>query len=117
MAAVSELSPVVGVQGACAVLGLPRASYFRQQRPLFGPSQKAVSARALSLPERGTAREHVESVVSAVAVLGETLRALSAGGDSSAVASVLQEGVANLQQALESPLEEIHTDRKSTRLN
>ena len=54
MAAVSELSPAVGVQAACAVLGLPRASYYRQQRPLFGPSQKAVSARALSLPERGT---------------------------------------------------------------
>ena len=59
------------------------------------------------------AREHVESVVSAVAVLGETLRALSAGGDSSAVASVLQEGVANLQQALESPIEEIHTEEMS----
>jgi putative transposase len=54
MAAVSELSPVVGVQAACAVLGLPRASYYRQQRPLFGPSKKAVSVRALSLPERGT---------------------------------------------------------------
>jgi putative transposase len=54
MAAMSELSPVVGVQAACAVLGLPRASYYRQQRPLFGPSKKAVSARALSLPERGT---------------------------------------------------------------
>ena len=54
MAAVSELSPVVGVQAACAVLGLPRASYYRQQRPLFGPSKKAVSSRALSLPERGT---------------------------------------------------------------
>ena len=54
MPAVSELSPAVGVQAACAVLGLPRASYYRQQRPLFGPSQKAVSARALSLPERGT---------------------------------------------------------------
>ena len=33
MAAISELSPVVGVQDACAVLGLPRASYYRQQRP------------------------------------------------------------------------------------
>ena len=54
MAAMSELSPVVGVQAACAVLGLPRASYYRQQRPLFGPSKKAVSARALSLPEWGT---------------------------------------------------------------
>jgi putative transposase len=54
MAAVNELSPVVGVHAACAVLGLPRASYYRQQRPLFGPSKKAVSSRALSMPERGT---------------------------------------------------------------
>jgi hypothetical protein len=34
------------------VLGLPRASFYRQQRPIFGPSMKAVSARALSLTER-----------------------------------------------------------------
>jgi len=54
MAAVNELSPVVGTQAACAVLGLPRASYYRQQRPTFGPSKKAVSARALSLTERDT---------------------------------------------------------------
>jgi putative transposase len=57
MAAVSELSPVVGIQAACAVLGLPRSSFYRQQRPLFGPSKKAVSARALSLPERETVRD------------------------------------------------------------
>ena len=52
MATVSELSEVVGTQAACEVLGLPRASFYRQQRPIFGPSQKAVSARALSLTER-----------------------------------------------------------------
>jgi putative transposase len=57
MAAVSELSPVVGIQAACAVLGLPRSSFYRQQRPLFGPSKKAVSVRALSLPERETVRD------------------------------------------------------------
>ena len=54
MAAVNELSPVVGTQAACEVLGIPRASYYRQQRPIFGPSKKAVSARALSLTERDT---------------------------------------------------------------
>ena len=54
MAAVNELSPTVGTQAACEVLGLPRASYYRQQRPTFGPSKQAVSARALSLRERGT---------------------------------------------------------------
>src|SRR5260370_18198343 len=53
MAAVNELCPVVGAQAACEVLGLPRASFYRQQRPTFGPSKKAVSARALSLTERG----------------------------------------------------------------
>ena len=52
MGAVSELSEVVGTQAACEVLGLPRASFYRQQRPIFGPSKKAVSARALSLTER-----------------------------------------------------------------
>jgi putative transposase len=52
MAAVTELSPVVGTQAACEVLGLPRSSFYRQQRPVFGPSKKAVSARALSLLER-----------------------------------------------------------------
>jgi len=52
MAAVKELSPTVGAQAACEVLGFPRASYYRQQRPTFGPSKKAVSARALSLAER-----------------------------------------------------------------
>jgi len=52
MGAVSELSEVVGTQAACEVLGLPRASFYRQQRPIFGPPQKAVSARALSLTER-----------------------------------------------------------------
>ena len=52
MAAVSELSPVVGTQAACEALGFPRSSFYRQQRPIFGPSRKAVSARALSLTER-----------------------------------------------------------------
>src|ERR1039457_6907722 len=59
------------------------------------------------------AREHVDSVVSAVAILGETLRALSASGDPSAVSSVLQEGVAKLQQALESPVSQIPTQEMS----
>src|SRR5947199_10867061 len=54
MTAVDELSPVVGKQAACEVLGVPRASYYRQQRPTFGPYRKAVSARALSLTDRDT---------------------------------------------------------------
>ncbi len=52
MAAVGELSPVVGILAACEVLGLPRSNFYRQQRPTFGPSKKAFSARALNLTER-----------------------------------------------------------------
>src|ERR1035441_7034289 len=59
------------------------------------------------------AREHVESVVGAVAVLGETLRALSVSGDPSAVSSVLQEVVAKLQQALEAPVPKIDSQEMS----
>jgi two-component system chemotaxis sensor kinase CheA len=59
------------------------------------------------------AREHIESVVRAAAVLGETLRALSPSGDPSAVSSVLQDGVANLQKALESPAQEISSEDRS----
>jgi two-component system chemotaxis sensor kinase CheA len=59
------------------------------------------------------AREQVESVVRAVAVLGETLRALSASGDPSAISSALLEGVATLQQVLEAPAQEIHTQEMS----
>ena len=54
MAAVNELSPVVGTHAACEALGLPRSTFYRQQRPIFGPSKKAFSARALSLTERDT---------------------------------------------------------------
>jgi putative transposase len=54
MAAVTELAPVVGTQAACAVLGVPRSSFYRQQRPIFGPVARPVSARSLSLAERET---------------------------------------------------------------
>src|ERR1039457_3070983 len=59
------------------------------------------------------AREHVESVVGAAAVLGETLRALAPSVDPSTVYVVLQEGVANLQKALEAPAQEIHAQEMS----
>jgi two-component system chemotaxis sensor kinase CheA len=51
------------------------------------------------------AREHSESVVSAAAVLADALRALaqSPSDDPLRVPAILQEGVANLQQALASP--------------
>ena len=53
MSAVGELSAVVGIRAACEVLSLPRSHFYRRQRPTFGPSKKVVSARALSLTERG----------------------------------------------------------------
>ena len=37
MAAVIELAPVVGIQAACAVLGVPRSSFYRRHRPLHLP--------------------------------------------------------------------------------
>ena len=54
MAAVNQLSPVVGTQAACEAVGLPRSTFYRQQRSIHGPTKKAVSARALSLTERDT---------------------------------------------------------------
>jgi putative transposase len=55
MAAVTELAPVVGVQAACAALGVPKSSFYRRQRPLTGPAAPSVSARSL----RPAARESV----------------------------------------------------------
>ncbi len=37
MAVVAQLAPLVGVLAACAALGVLRASFYRRQRPLFGP--------------------------------------------------------------------------------
>src|ERR1035441_1962723 len=59
------------------------------------------------------AREHADLVVNAAAVLGETLRALPLSDDPSIVNSVLQEGVANLQKALESPAVEVPSQEMS----
>jgi len=61
------------------------------------------------------AREHADPVVRAATVLGETLRVLaqSPPDDSSTVYSALQEGVANLQKALEAPAQEIPSQNMS----
>jgi hypothetical protein len=57
MDAVLQLSSTVGIESACDVLGVARASYYRQ-RPLFGPKLSAsppvslvrpTPARALSM--------------------------------------------------------------------
>jgi putative transposase len=64
MDAVLQLSSTVGIESACAVLGVSRASFYRQ-RPLLGPAlsvpipapaARAVPARALSFEERESVR-------------------------------------------------------------
>jgi putative transposase len=60
MAAVTQLTPTVGVTAACAVLGIPRASFYRQ--PVYGPAPARSSpARALSQRERQTVRDLLNS--------------------------------------------------------
>ena len=54
MAGVAELTPIVGVLSACAALGVPRASFYRRQRPVFGPKPRRSSSRALTVGERAT---------------------------------------------------------------
>ena len=60
MEAVSQLTPTVGVAAACAALGVPRASFYRQ--PVYGPNPARPSpARALSKQERETVRDLLNS--------------------------------------------------------
>ncbi len=54
MAGVTELAPLVGVLTACAALGVPRASFYRRQHPVFGPRKRPSSPRALTPAERAT---------------------------------------------------------------
>ena len=57
MTAVSQLAPTVGVAAACAVLGVPRASFYRQ--PVYGPAPaRPTPPRALSQEERETVRAY-----------------------------------------------------------
>jgi hypothetical protein len=69
MDAVLQLSATVGIESACDVLGVARASYYRQ-RPLFGPKLSALlpvsiarptPARALSTDERESVRAVLNS--------------------------------------------------------
>ena len=63
MAAVDQLAPTVGIQSACAALGISRASFYRQ--PVFGPAlpipSRPTPARALSADERETVRSVLNS--------------------------------------------------------
>jgi two-component system chemotaxis sensor kinase CheA len=74
---------------------------------------------AIEKISNAAARAHVAQVVSAADVLGQALRALaqSSSDDPFTVSSVLQEGVANLQRALEAPTPEIPSSDRSLALD
>ncbi len=52
MATVTEVGPRLGVAPMCAVLGIPRATYYRRRRPQCVPPRRRTSRRALSDAER-----------------------------------------------------------------
>jgi putative transposase len=53
MEAVVEAAPRVGIAAACAVVGLPRASFYRGRRPSLGRRPRPSPPRALTQSERG----------------------------------------------------------------
>ncbi len=55
MDAVAQLAPTVGVRSACEVLGVARASFYRQ-RPVLGPSAGPPPEPALAAPRPAPAR-------------------------------------------------------------
>jgi putative transposase len=63
MDAVHQLAPTVGIESACEILGVARASFYRQ--PAFGPALplplRPTPARALSMGERETVRDVLNS--------------------------------------------------------
>jgi putative transposase len=52
MAAADQLARSVGVRMACAAVGMPRATLYRQRRPQPTPKPRPVSPRALNPQER-----------------------------------------------------------------
>jgi putative transposase len=52
MTTIGEVSPRLGIAPTCAALGLPRATYYRRQRPPRPPRLRRPSPRALSEAER-----------------------------------------------------------------
>ena len=61
MAAVSQLTPTVGVAAACAALGVARASFYRQLVPNLLSAKRPSPARALTQQERDTVRDLLNS--------------------------------------------------------
>lgn len=66
MQAVQQLASDIPIAPLCAALGVPRANYYRQQAaratPSVVPCTRAPSPRALSVAERQTVRETLNSV-------------------------------------------------------
>jgi len=54
MAAVNQLAPTVGIQTACAALGVNRSSFYRLKRPVARTQPRPTPPRALSPEERDT---------------------------------------------------------------
>ena len=52
MQTVTEMAPRLGVAPTCAALGLPRATYYRGQRPRPEPKPRPTPVRALPAEER-----------------------------------------------------------------
>jgi putative transposase len=52
MATVTEVGPRLGIAPTCAALGLPRATYYRRQRPPRARRPRRPSPRALAVEER-----------------------------------------------------------------
>jgi putative transposase len=52
IALVQEVGPMLGVAAACTALGLARATFYRDLRPVHGPERKRASPRALPAEER-----------------------------------------------------------------
>jgi len=59
MVAVNQLAPDVGIQAACAALGVIRSSFYRQQRPAAVLEPRPAPPRALSRNERDTVLAHL----------------------------------------------------------
>ena len=52
MAAARSLAAVVGVQAACAALGVPRSAFYRARQPRTVPAPRPASPRALKQTEQ-----------------------------------------------------------------
>lgn len=61
MAATATLAQTTGVAAACAALGVPRSSLYRQRRPAARPTPLPALRRALSPAERETVRTTLNS--------------------------------------------------------